>query len=285
MDKNPISKLSFGLFRSKNLEEVSINNSEIAKLPWWFAYKKKISKLYIYNNPMLLSKQNINRMHNITHLQISVMDNDSMPEYFSELVNITKLVIYKSKINRLPKSFYKLSNLEVFILYKNEFTEIPEVCFKLKSLKHLDFYYNKIRYIPMGIIQCNKLEELYLSFNQISVIPDALQEMKNLKRLYIHHNNIEEVPEWINNLYNLEVLDMGYNGISELPSLMELTKLHTVDFQSNSIFKFPLELLDMQSLNRVFLFDNPFEFNIEEGKLFEQKYDSFKQRGGELFID
>ena len=283
--RNPISKIPFGIFRSRKIDELSLNSCNVKKLPWWLPFKKKIRQLYVYNNPLAISNKNIRRMRNLTHLQMSILPGDSISSYFSRLTNLKKLVFYKSKINSLPDNFWQLNNLEVFILYDNEFDEIPEVCFKLPRLHHLDFYYNNVKYIPMGIMQCDSLEELYLSYNQISVIPDALKEMKNLKKLYIHHNNIEEVPKWINSMPQLEVLDMGYNQINELPSFSNLINLHTVDFQSNELTEFPFEWYNLPSLNRIFLFDNPWKLTSKEYKKVMEMKELLKQQGGELFVN
>lgn len=284
-DNNPIEKMPFAIVWSKGISNISFNNCNLKKLPWWLKYKKNISQLYVYNNYIKLTKSNVRRMRNITHLHISVCKNDSIPEYFSNLRELKKLVIYKSKINNLPSNFGKLVNLEVLILYENSFDEIPSVCFELPNLRHLDFYYNKVKFIPMDIIKCKNLEELYLSHNQIAVLPHSLSSMKKLKRLYIHHNNIEEVPLWVNDMNQLEVLDMGYNQITELPSFSKLINLHTVDFQSNMISEFPFQWFNLPSLNRVFLFDNPWKLTKNEYEEVLKKKEMIKENGGELFIN
>lgn len=285
MDYNKIRKIPKGIFWVKQIRAINFRSCNVEKLPWWLKYRKRINKIYAFNNPIPMSRRNVRRMRNITHLQISIMSDDSVPDYFSKLVKLKKLVFYNSKIDKLPSNFWKLSNLEVFILYKDNFTEIPEVCFKLPNLRHLDFYYNRIRFIPMGIIKCDSLEELFLSFNQISIIPDAMQSMKNLRKFYIHHNNIEEIPNWINSLTNLEIFDIGYNDISKLPNLSNLKKLESLDIQSNKIQDFPFDYLNLPSLKTIFLSNNPFKINSLDLKKINIQKAIFEKSGGKIIMD
>ena len=94
-----------------------------------------------------------------------------------------------------------------------------------------------------------------------------------------------KVPKWFNTMSQLQVIDMGYNQIRELPSFSKLVNLHTVDFQSNNLSEFPFEWYDLPSLNRIFLFDNPWKLTSKEYDRMLKMKDLMKLKGGELFVN
>ena len=105
--------------------------------------------------------------------------------------------------------------------------------------------------------------------------------MQNLEKIYIHHNNTEYEPEWMGKMKKIKVLDMGYNSIESLPDLSGMDSLTEVDFQSNRLSEFPVQLLELPNTKLIFIKRNPIEFTTtKEPYRLKKALENFYSRGG-----
>lgn len=142
-------------------------------------------------------------------------------------------------------------------------SEIIQFCEKFAPTKKkkLDLSNKGITELPDELGDLSQLEEIDLSYNNIKQLPDSLFRLTNLKTILMTRNELETIPAAIGELKKLERLDISYNKLSFLPpEIGKLEKLASFDGSFNKLEELPLELVDLVSLKKLYLEDNPLTF-------------------------
>ena len=108
--------------------------------------------------------------------------------------------------------------------------------------------------------------------------------LKNIEGFFIHHNRLLFLPEWISKFKHLEILDVGFNQIRIFPHLSKLEALYEVDLQENNVEQIPIELLEKQGIQRVFLSGNPFILKKTEIEDFQKLIDELAKKNIRVFF-
>ncbi|MFP4288207.1 MAG: leucine-rich repeat domain-containing protein [Bacteroidota bacterium] len=136
---------------------------------------------------------------------------------------------------------------------------------KEQKLKKLSLSNRGIRKIPPEIGRLTSVQKLDLSYNNIEELPDEFCHLTNLRSLYLNHNEIKELPERFGNLLNLNTLDLSNNKIDGLPeSIGDLNNMVHLDVSFNDVERLPLSFINLTSLKKLYLENNPSVFPPEK---------------------
>jgi len=129
------------------------------------------------------------------------------------------------------------------------------------NFKRLDLSNRDIQELPNEIGKLTGLEHLNLCFNRIQTLPPEIGNLKNLKTLLLSRNEIVSLPPEIGNLKRLNLLDLSHNRILELPDTIgHLSELKTLDASYGQLQKLPLQFIELLSLKKLYLENNPLTF-------------------------
>lgn len=144
-----------------------------------------------YNRGQLdFTKNQLVKMFNDYHLDLSNEDIKTMPKNIQTLNNITSIDLRGNLLEEFPHEILKMKNLEELILSINNIKNIPNNIDQLENLRFLNINGNNLRGIPESISNLSNLTSLGLSNNKISELPNSMSRMVNLKILNISYNPI-----------------------------------------------------------------------------------------------
>lgn len=157
----------------------------------------------------------------------------STPKTKAEWCSLKAIDIVNKSIGYLPKEFFYLTNLTNVRIYWAWIPEIPAEIWNLRNLKSLSLWGNSIESLPAEIGKLTKLENLSLGYNvSLSSLPEEIWNLVNLQRIWLNHTDLTSgLPSGFSNLDNLTYLSM----------------------YTSCVPTFPLEILDLESLNYLVL--------------------------------
>ncbi len=146
-------------------------------------------------------------------------------------------------VKSLPKEIFKFKNLQVLIIEGSDIQTIPSEISELKNLEVLTLNHTNIVAIPATIGELKKLKNLDLSNNKLESLPNSIGQLKKLEILDLANNKLRLLPttQWSCN--NLLAISLSNNPLSYFPAkLLNLPKLHTLDWEGNSCDLIPLSI-------------------------------------------
>jgi uncharacterized protein YjbI with pentapeptide repeats len=111
-----------------------------------------------------LSKANLERLCNLTHLKI--------------------LDLSECNLSKIPACFSSLKQLEELGLSLNHLSSIPESIYELSNLKDLDIESNNLSFLSKSIGNLKSLESIGLGNTKIVRLPDEMLSLSKLKEIY-----------------------------------------------------------------------------------------------------
>lgn len=174
-------------------------------------------------------------VQNLTVLELSGNDLQSLPREISLLVRLEELYLANNGLKSLPKEIEDLSNLRRLNLVHNGFQEVPFCLSSLCMLQWLNLSGNVIEIVPPWLLGLPQLHHLYLVHNLIENIP---------REVYLH--GIKKMRRYFKLLSTKEVCREGYNVnqflVSPIRNKFPSCKIQLChrDLESNSCKKIPL---------------------------------------------
>jgi tetratricopeptide (TPR) repeat protein len=134
-------------------------------------------------------------------------------------INVTRLDLSYSELDSMPPGIGKLTKLKTLDLSGNRIAVLPPEIWQLPNLTSLNLGWNKLNNIPSEISGLTSLEELVVSGNQLDSLPQALGNLPNLRKLEISWNNISCLPPELAHLKNLRELKLYDNPFRDEDSI------------------------------------------------------------------
>lgn len=223
----------------KELEELHLENNQIAEIPPDIQNLKNVRVLYLHKNNLQCLWPELASLSSLESLDLS-----SNPLLYSSLTVVSCL-----------------RTLRELRLYNTGLREVPTVI--CKSLHHLELFglsENHLQSLPGEIVNQTKLREIYLKKNEFSVFPCDLCTLVSLEVIDLDHNKLKAIPEEIGNLVRLQKFYVASNHLSLLPeSLSQCSKLSVLDLTHNLLHILPPTLDQLTELTEVGLSENRLE--------------------------
>ncbi len=172
------------------------------------------------------------------------------------------LIANDYKNSSMPKTLAKMASLKVLKMVNGGLETLPENFGEENSnLAILHVENHKISRIPSSACQLSKLLYLYTPQNKLEFLPECLGELKKLVRLVAFSNQIAAIPKSIGSMgQNLLHVLLSRNRLSRLPSsLGNLKFLIDCDLSQNQLVELPSEMMELNSLLHLVLYDNKLE--------------------------
>jgi internalin A len=266
-----INEIPDELWELKNLQYLSIRNTNIKKISKNIEQLINLIELDISDNQLIDIPSSIGKLENLEKLKVrSSIPYERTEYYYNEKPLRKSWVVIDSVNEGLSEDEYlKKYNVEIRTnnnLYSG-LTNIPKSISKLRKLTYLDLSGNKELKLSDEIGKLPELRELKIDEMDLKEIPSGIQNNIKLETLSITQNpNIKEIPVWIDKLQNLAYLrtygcrfsvmpetlnklDMpnlengqeifAYINLSELPSLFLKQKRNLIKKWSESLEKLP----------------------------------------------
>jgi len=281
--KFSISKISNKIHNLKNLKGLTIIKSEFSEFPLELIEMKSLTKLSIQSQKIIELPKELNNWHSLKYLNLCNCDHlkrlNGLPP------NLTYIYINGDSFEQFPEKIFELEKLGKIVAKNFKLQELPLNLFELKNLYALFFGDSKLKSIPVDILKLKNLQELWLNDNCFEEFPEIINQIQSLMSINIQGNYLNSIPATISNLINLKNISLGSNLFSEIPppifDLNNLVELNLGNFSlseenksKNSIKIIPNELLRLDKLKKLELFDNPIE-NIPQ-EIFKEGVDAIK---------
>ena len=137
-----LEKLSLIFLKSTNLEELFLNNHQLAKLPQTIGNLSCLKKLSLIFNSLA-----------------------KLPRTIENLSNLESLILYHNRLNRLPQTIGNLRNLRELNLRFNNLEILPDSIRNLVNLDELLLGFNNLSYLPPAIGHLENLRRIDLQGN------------------------------------------------------------------------------------------------------------------------
>lgn len=235
-----------GLTTLKKLRLVRINNG----------------RMPILNGCTALQVIYISELSNDAADTLDDQDWSDMTSLQSLVLGTVNLSATKNRLDWLGQ-LTSLSNLHIKSCHLS--IPFPSTITALTSLRELDLSDNGLTgTIPQDIGQLTNLKhELNLSNNRLTgTIPDSIGALTNLSWLDLSNNRLSgPIPSTVGNMNSLYDLKLSNNElVGPIPdSISNLTELNNLYLHSNRISSDVSMLLNLPSLSRLYLQDNPIE--------------------------
>ncbi|HTF16889.1 MAG TPA: hypothetical protein VK658_02385 [Chryseolinea sp.] len=182
-----------------------------------------------------------NRPDTIKRLGLYLLDGKHLPEKVAACVNLTHLDISGCQIQTLPAWLSDLKHLESLTVTKSGLRRLKLKSVHIRSLNHVDLSYNELRRIPKGLVAFDSLEEMNLTGNRLKTLPKFLNRFPKLALLNLGFNHIRHNRMKSNN--NLKSVNLAHNGLKEMSfSLAGFTKLISINLSYNSLTRITKDL-------------------------------------------
>ena len=154
----------------------------------------------------------IEKMPNLTHLDIRDNAITVLPENIKLLTKLTSIRAQNNKIGGLPDSFGDLRELMTANFSNNNLKNISRTIGTLTNLTDLDLSHNQIGTLP-DLSGLRSLSKLSLSHNEdICFEPDS-QPLIFLMILDLSHCNLKNVPSFLDDMGMLRNLNLEGNPL------------------------------------------------------------------------
>lgn len=267
--RNPSPIYSNEIYKLINLEDLSLTEIAIDKIPPEISNLVKLQKIYIiYSNLVELPKE----ICTLTSLKRLVINSNKIKKIDSnicKLYNLEDIGLSYNQIVELPKEIWSLTKLNILYmsnnmisnlglsevddkmiqllcksvnlhLSDNEIINIDKNLFKLTNLRLLNLARNDIVEVCHDISKLSDLYDFDIMVNRIVDIGEGIFKLTNLGRLSLEYNYIETISDNISLLENLTNLYIGENQIKKLPqSLIKLKQLKSFGYNGNPIEYIP----------------------------------------------
>ncbi|WVZ50162.1 hypothetical protein U9M48_001443 [Paspalum notatum var. saurae] len=197
-----------------------------------FSFAKCLRTLDFSETSGIFLPDSIGQLKQLRCLIAPKMQNESLPEFITELAKLQYLNINESsQISALPESIYKLGCLEYLGLSGcSGMSKLPESFGDIKCMVHLDMSgCTGISALPGSFGKLANLQHLELSdCSSLQKLPESLCGITQLQHLNLSSCNcLQRLPEAIGNLADLQYLNMSRcQEIKKLPeSMMKLQNL------------------------------------------------------------
>lgn len=205
---NRLEYISEEIGKLKKLENLSIANSTIQRLPEALSQLEACTDLEIYNCPNMTDfPMVVTKMPALISVNFSDNGQWSSDQLYTGLDELAKADGRK-----------EVPTIQIIYCVNNLLREVPESFNQLKSLGFLDLSFNRIETIhPLG--REIKLTKLYLDHNNLSTIPSkdgyfcGTDDMENFSVTY---NKLQLVPDIFSakSKFGMGTVDFSYNEIT-----------------------------------------------------------------------
>jgi hypothetical protein len=216
---------------------IIMTNHNMTRLPDEFEEMTALKKVQINNGPLASLPETIGR----------------------KLGRLSSLELRFNRLTSLPDSLGALESLVYLFASFNYISDVPKSIWEQDGIMQLDLSTNQLEYIPAHI-HMKSLIVLSISNNSISILPPAIGKSSYLNVLECDGNQLTQLPAEISDLRNLEWISVSRNNLTDASfpkDLSALKRLVTFDLRNNSISTLPGWFGDLESLDRLFLADNP----------------------------
>ncbi|MBO7537334.1 MAG: leucine-rich repeat domain-containing protein [Alphaproteobacteria bacterium] len=281
----------------KQLKYLDLGQNRIKNISPEIGELGSLECLYLDENQIESIPTEIGNLINLERLILRKNQIKSIPPKIGNLINLRDLDLLENQIKSIPPEIGNLINLEDLNLRRNKIGDISPEIGKLENLQKLDLSANERMNLPSEIENLKKLRTLDLgdnvklteSFQDPSIL-DIISDLPNLSYLNINNyfmfmldtNFIHLVnsPFSVNNLLKqnkkekkrfvyTEKLDLSEKDLTRIPADIINLKVTELNLSNNKITKLPISLKNMEKLEEINLFGNPY-------------FDSFKKIPGEL---
>lgn len=178
--------------------------------------------------------------------------NASLLADIDRLPNLTLLNLSTTGLDSIPTEIFKLRNLEHLIIENNFIRSIPPEIGLLQNLTELSMNNNRLTTLPPEIGQLHNLRRLWISMNMIEVLPPEIGQLQNLRTLSAFNNELTTLPGELGQLRYLETFDVGQNHIRVIPAEFgQLQALTQMTFWNNPIEHVPMNIVRLLARQRV----------------------------------
>lgn len=237
-----------------------------------FLTETHFKKLLITNTKIRSLPANVMSRLSFDHIEVSGNEllSEIHPEAFKSSYGVAKVINLSGNDlhNDAPNEhgifnlFNKFTQAEDILAHSNRFTSVPAGAFN--SLKNL--------------------RSIFLARNDISTIGDfAFASVPKLVKLGLDYNSIEKITKNAFSMYyrSSEVLDIGlsYNPLEEIEdgAFHHTNRPIRLDFEENKLTKIPESVFNVDHIEFIDFYGNPFECNCNLQWL-KAKKDYFKER-------
>lgn len=196
---NTIQELPSEIGKLKNLEELSLSNTQIRFLPPEIGQLKQLKKLDLRETFITELPPEIGELESLTHLYLGTKGT-------------------KFNIDKLPNSLGNLKNIEVLILQHTNCMELPDLS-NMSKLVSLNLHGTVLKELPQYTYELPSLEVLFLSETPINELSADIGKLKFLKRLWLNETNVTKLPIEIANLKKLH--DLKLPKICKIPAAVK----------------------------------------------------------------
>ncbi|MBN2150134.1 MAG: hypothetical protein JW839_01685 [Candidatus Lokiarchaeota archaeon] len=195
-------------------------------------------------------------LRNLESLKLGLNKLVALPENLGSLAKLKRLEVSNNPLHSLPESFSSLRNLEVLKIADVPLRQLPASVEGLARLLVLDASF-LVREASQGALLARLLGGLRdaarvdIMHDSLREVPEELRACDGLKYLDLGSNEIAAMPGWFDSFSHLQVLGLnGYKG-REFPGvILSMSQLKHLKMADSSC-QFPVELLQMPSLEAV----------------------------------
>ncbi|KAM3821018.1 leucine-rich repeat and death domain-containing protein 1 [Vipera latastei] len=245
-----------GIFDTKKLKFLNLNNNEIKTLPKEIGLLKNLEILSMEGNQLTSLPPEICLLKKLRTLNLSYNQISSFPQNFSELSRLRCLLLSHNNIEKINFALEKLERLEMLELSGNNVT-LPDSISTMNKLNALLLNSCNISIFPKIICYIPNLNKLSLSENQIQSLPKEIKELKSLKDFSLSNNKLTFLPVQLFHLVHIEKLRVDNNQLESLSDKVEnLEKLCDLNLAKNLLKIIPDSLCNCIMIECLNLNDN-----------------------------
>jgi len=261
-----LSTIPDSISNLQNLCSLNLGSNEFVRLPTSLLKLKNLTVLELNHNKLTEVPASIRQFKNLVSLDIGDNEIEELPEWIAEFQQMSVLGLGKCGLTVVPVWLQQMTKLTSLDLSTNKLETLPDWLAQLE-LTNLDLNINPFSGIPAVIRRLRKLTTLHLAGCNVVAVPEWMADLENLVHLNLHNNSLKDFPYLSGKLRNLKHLQLGANLFTSIPdSVYELTTLEELSFinystleNSNQIKELSPRILNLKSLNKLELADNPVE--------------------------
>jgi Leucine-rich repeat (LRR) protein len=204
------------LSKLKDLQVLKLSGNEVSEFP------KNIGDLYnlVYfcsiNNPFTAFPEDLKKLQNLYHLELSYTKIDSIPASIAYLSKLKTIKFTDTDDTlKLPTTLKYLKNLQDIQIENCVMDSFPRQVFKVPGLKFLYLSKTNTYWLTTHFERLPNLEVLIVENNLLNSVPNNIYLAKNLRLISLRNNRITKLPDTISQMENLALLDLRGNPISK----------------------------------------------------------------------